>query len=253
MKFHAEEPCPGQENTAPDVRRYAALAGATLLNASGEHLEATKLLGESQISSLPRKETNTYLLALAEQGIDISGLVDSTSKPKLPDHLISPRSFALAEGLITVFDDLRIALLVDPTTKAWFQNEIAARPGDVKLFLSTLGSLADLWLARVTRKQQPTIANQFADTARAFLRVRQQLLNADSPISQFDQELPEFLEYVWEEANKALDDTQLSEFAATWLQHRSESSRKPPSEATRGLTAALAPRLSHRKDDVKCQ
>ena len=83
---------------AEDVRRYAALGAGTLLQASGEQAEATKLLLQSQSRTLPRRQTKTYLLALADQRVDISGLVDNAIKPKLPSHLINSRSFSLTAG-----------------------------------------------------------------------------------------------------------------------------------------------------------
>ena len=229
---------------AEDVRRYAALAAGTLLQASGEQAEAAKLLLESQSRALPRRQTKTYLIALAEQRVDISSLVDNATRPELPSHLINSRSFSLTAGLTTIFDDLRIQFLTDLSAKAWFQSEIAALPADLKLFLSTLGKLAEFWAARVAQHQQATTAKHFADEASAFLRVRHQLVEANSPLSQFDQELPDLLEYVWDEAKRSLDDAQLSALATSWLKQRSGTFRKPPSEATRGLIAAIAKRLT---------
>jgi hypothetical protein len=238
------------EDMSADVRRYAALAAATLLHASNEGQEAAKLLAEHALSGLPRHEANMYLLALAEQGMDISGLVVGSSKPKLPNHLISQRGFALADGVISVYDDLRVVMLVDQSAKQWFTNEIASFPPDVKQFLLTLGRLAELWVARVTRKQQPAAAGQFTDLAKSFLRVRQELLDADAPTSPFDHELPDFLDYVWTEAEKTLDDTQLSALATAWLQQRLAGSRKPAPELTRGLIYALVPRLTPSNQQV---
>ena len=94
-----------------------------------------------------------YLLALAEQGMDISGLVVGSSKPKLPNHLISQRGFALADGVISVYDDLRVVMLVDQSAKQWFTNEIASFSSRCETVLvDTWPPLAEMWVARVTQK-----------------------------------------------------------------------------------------------------
>jgi hypothetical protein len=147
------------EDIAADVRQYAALAAATLLHASNESQEAAKVLAEHFLSGLPRHETNMYLLALAEQGMGISGLVSGSPKPKLPNHLISPKGFALADGVTSMYDHLRIMMFVDPSAKQWFPNEIASFPPDVKQFLSSVGRLAEMWMlaspASSSLRQQP--------------------------------------------------------------------------------------------------
>lgn len=232
------------QRVVAEVRRLAALAAGTLLNAAGETGEATKLLAEGKPASLPRKETTPYLIALAEAGTDISNLVDASTKPQLPEHLISPQSFALGRHLLSAYDDLRISLLVDPTTKQWLDGEVANLPSQLRSFLLALGNLAELWVKRVKQEQPSHTAEHFAVVAEALLRVRHQLLNSRSPTGRFDEELPQFLQFVWDQATKALDNDQLVKLSRAWMQIRSEAAFRPPPQTTRELALSLVPCLS---------
>ena len=227
-----------------EVRRYAALAAATLLNSAGERSEAANLLAESKPVSLPREETTPYFITLAEQGISISALLDVTVKPQLPGHLINPRSYTVDDDLLNVYDRLRLFFFIDADARQWFNGQLADLPSELKSLLSALATLAELWVKRTKQEEYVCTAETFADRANELLQVRRQLLNSDSPTVHFDQELPEFLQFVWDEATKVLDTEQLTKFAVAWMKLRSESSLKPPAQTTRGLALSLARHLS---------
>ena len=227
-----------------EVRRYAALAAATRLNAIGECSEATKLIAESNPASLPREETTPYFIALAERGADIATLLGATVKPELPKHLINPRNYAIDDDLLNIYDQLRLFFFADADARQWMNSQTANLPSDLQSLLSALTTLAELWVKRAKQDVYTCTAETFADIAKALMAVRRQLVNSDSPMGHFDRELPELLQFVWDEAAKVLDKGQLAEFAQTWITSRAQHSIKPPAETTRSLALALAPHLS---------